>query len=152
MDIVDHKTRSQMMSAITATNTRPEMLVRRKLHRAGYRYRLHDRKLPGTPDIVLPRYKAIIEVHGCFWHRHDCHLFKWPASQEEFWRKKLQRNFDRDVQNQKSLLEMGLRVLVVWECALKGKRKLEQKDLDIRLFSWIRGDELVGEIRGRQES
>lgn len=136
------------MSAIRSSNTRPEMKVRSILHRAGFRYRLHDKKLPGTPDIVLPKYKAVVEVRGCFWHRHECHLFKWPSTREQFWREKLQKNFDRDEQNKKLLLDMGFRVFIVWECAVRGRLQHKGEDLTVHLNSWIRGTERLGELRG----
>ena len=148
MDIVDKAKRSKMMSAITATNTEPEMLVRRILHNAGFRYRLHDKKLPGTPDIVLSKYRAVIEVRGCFWHRHNCHLFKWPSSRREFWHEKLQRNFDRDLANEKAIIGKGWRILIVWECALKGKSKLGREQLEERLFSWMDSSGEIGHISG----
>ena len=91
-DVVDRKTRSRMMSGIRGKNTRPELLIRKGLHARGFRFRLHDKRLPGKPDLVLPKYSAVIFVHGCFWHGHDCHLFKWPQSRREFWRKKITRN------------------------------------------------------------
>ena len=118
-DVVDKATRSRMMSGIRGKDTKPEMAVRRGLHRRGHRYKLHDKQLPGKPDLVLPRYKAVIFVQGCFWHRHECYLFKWPKSQTAFWRDKLSKNWERDMSNQSLLLRQGWRIAVVWECALK---------------------------------
>jgi DNA mismatch endonuclease, patch repair protein len=96
-DIVPKAKRSEMMAGIRGKNTRPEMLVRRALHAHGYRFRLHRKDLPGKPDIVLPKYRAVIFVHGCFWHGHDCHLFKWPKTREDFWIQKIKNNQERDI-------------------------------------------------------
>jgi len=109
-----------MMAGIRGKDTKPELVIRHGLHRLGFRYRLHDRRLPGKPDLVFPKYNAVILVHGCFWHGHDCHLFRWPSTREEFWRRKITRNREVDARNRKTLLEAGWRILEVWECALKG--------------------------------
>jgi DNA mismatch endonuclease (patch repair protein) len=113
-----------MMSGIQK-DTSPEMLVRKALFREGYRYRLHYPMLPGRPDLVLPKYRAVILVNGCFWHGHGCHLFKWPISRTDFWRKKISGNVERDRRNLAKYHEAGWRVLVIWECALKGRYRLE---------------------------
>ena len=119
-DIVDRKTRSRMMASIKGRNTRPEMALRKALHSLGFRYRLHDRKLPGHPDLVFPKYKAVVFVHGCFWHRHaGCRYATTPASNMEFWERKFYENIKRDSRNMEELLKSGWRVAVVWECALK---------------------------------
>jgi DNA mismatch endonuclease, patch repair protein len=118
VDMVDTATRSRMMSGIRSKDTKPEMLVRRALHKAGFRYRLHDRKLPGRPDIVLPKYKTVIFVHGCFWHGHTCHKFKWPKTREEWWRKKIEGNIARDEANISKLHQMGWIVKVIWACEI----------------------------------
>ena len=107
------------MSGIRGEDTRPELIVRRGLHARGFRYRLHDRKLPGKPDLVFPGPKAVILVHGCFWHGHGCHLFKWPASRIEFRKEKISGNRERDAGNLARLRDAGWRVLVIRECALK---------------------------------
>lgn len=120
-DIVDRATRSRMMSGIRGRNTRPEMAVRRHLHAAGFRFRLHRKDLPGKPDIVLPRHKVAIFVHGCFWHRHaGCPKATTPSSNIEFWQKKFADNVARDARDRAALEALGWRVLVVWECELKG--------------------------------
>jgi DNA mismatch endonuclease (patch repair protein) len=120
MDIVDTATRSRMMSGIRGKDTKPEMTVRRYLHGCGYRYRLHRKDLPGKPDIVIPRLKVCIFVHGCFWHRHPgCPFATTPKTRPEFWREKLQKNVDRDLANIDALGAAGWNVLVVWECQLK---------------------------------
>ncbi len=126
-DIVDSATRSRMMAGIRGTNTKPEVTVRSLLHRAGFRFRLHASSLPGKPDIVFPRYRAVIFVHGCFWHGHDCPLFKWPSTRPEFWRTKIGRNQRNDREAFLLLREAGWRVGTVWECVLKGRdRNLEE--------------------------
>ncbi|KRH78319.1 very short patch repair protein [Ferrovum sp. JA12] len=119
-DIVDSKTRSRMMSGIKSKDTAPEMVVRRFLHRAGLRYRLHDYTLPGCPDLVLPRYRTVIFVNGCFWHRHPgCKLAYSPKNNFEIWQKKFDRNVLRDQRNIETLIKSGWRVIVVWECGLR---------------------------------
>jgi DNA mismatch endonuclease, patch repair protein len=118
-DIVDAATRSRMMSGIRARDTAPEMAVRRFLHRQGFRYRLHDRRLPGRPDVVLPRYRTALFVHGCFWHQHPgCRLAAKPGSNVEFWRSKLERNVVRDKEVRDQLADMGWRSVIVWECQM----------------------------------
>jgi DNA mismatch endonuclease (patch repair protein) len=139
VDIVDAATRSRMMSGIRGRNTRPEILIRSLLHRRGFRFRLDARDLPGRPDIVLPRYRAVVFVHGCFWHGHDCHLFKWPQTRVEFWREKIDRNRSNDAKVTAALRERGWRVATVWECALRGANR----DLDgvlQRLVDWLQSD------------
>ena len=117
MDIVDRNTRSRMMAAIGGRNTRPELRVRKALHAAGLRFRLHRRDLPGSPDIVLPKFRTVVFVHGCFWHRHPgCHFATTPATNVQFWREKLQSNVDRDKRQRRLLINAGWRVLVIWEC------------------------------------
>lgn len=118
-DIVDKATRSRMMSGIRGKDTQPEMIVRRALHKAGYRFRLHRKDLPGKPDIVLPKYKTAIFVHGCFWHGHDCKHFKWPKTRPEFWREKIGKNVERDRMAIAELEKLGWNVKVVWECEVK---------------------------------
>ena len=114
--------RSEMMARIRAKDTRPEMMVRRFLHACGYRYRLHDRRLPGSPDIVLPRWRTVVEVRGCFWHAHEgCDRFRIPKTRTEWWRDKLMRNRERDGDNLAGLIDLGWNVVVVWECALRAR-------------------------------
>ena len=120
-DIVDSKTRSRMMSGIRGKNTKPEILVRKALHAKGYRFRLHDKKLPGKPDIVLPKYKTVIFVHGCFWHKHNCKHFKWPKTRPEFWRDKIVGNTERDKKHIEELQKLGWNIKVIWECEIKDK-------------------------------
>lgn len=110
--------RSAVMSKIKGRNSSPEMKVRRLLHREGYRFRLHRRDLPGTPDIVLPRYRTAVFVHGCFWHGHDCRRFSWPKTNAAFWREKISANRKRDSQAREALASMGWKVFVIWTCSL----------------------------------
>lgn len=120
MDIVDTETRSRMMAGIKGRNTKPEMLVRRFLHANGYRFRLHRRDLPGSPDIVLPKFMTCIFVHGCFWHRHPgCRYATTPKTNGDFWAKKFESNVERDIRSKAALEEAGWSVLVVWECEIK---------------------------------
>lgn len=124
VDVVDKTTRSRMMSGIRGKNTRPEMLVRQFLHRHGFRYRLHVKNLPGSPDIVLPKWKMAIFVHGCFWHRHEgCRFSTTPASNVDGWQKKFQENAARDQRNVSDLLATGWRVIILWECGLRAVQR-----------------------------
>lgn len=123
-DIVAPEVRSRMMAAVGPRNTTPEMVIRRGLHARGYRFRLDDRRLPGRPDIVFPGRRAVFFVNGCFWHGHDCRLFRWPATREEFWRTKITGNVSRDRRVRQELAALGWRVLDVWECSLKGAGRL----------------------------
>jgi len=127
MDRLTQARRSWLMSRVGAKDTKPELIVRRLLHRIGVRYRLHRKGLPGTPDIVLPGRKVVIFVHGCFWHGHECGKGRLPKSNEDYWRSKIQRNTSRDRSNQASLREMGWRVIVVWQCQLRDLRSLEDR-------------------------
>lgn len=147
-DVVPAEVRSRMMSGIRATNTRPELVLRKGLHARGFRFRLHDRSLPGKPDIVLPRYRAVILAHGCFWHGHDCHLFKWPKTRDEFWRAKIARNRDVDLKAEAALDAAGWRRATVWECALKGKTRLPLEEVLSRCAAWLRSDSERIKIRG----
>jgi DNA mismatch endonuclease (patch repair protein) len=132
-----------MMSGIRGKNTQPEWIVRRALHARGYRYRLHVRNLPGCPDIVLPRHRAVVFVHGCFWHGHDCSLFRWPKTRPEFWRAKIDRNRANDEKHRAELLSMGWRVAVVWECALR-----HHVDVGAELAEWLGTRGETADIRG----
>lgn len=121
MDVHSPDLRSFNMSRIRAKDTRPEIIIRRWLWTNGYRYQLHRKDLPGKPDIVLPKYRAIIFVHGCFWHRHGCHLTATPESRRDFWLTKFRKNVNRDKHNIEALMGQAWRVMVVWECSLRGK-------------------------------
>jgi DNA mismatch endonuclease (patch repair protein) len=124
-DKVTKETRSRMMASVRSKDTKPEMVIRRALHAKGLRYRLHDRKLPGSPDLVFPKYRTVLFVHGCFWHAHDCGNFKWPKSNADWWKRKLETNRSRDKETEKSLLQSGWKVATVFECALQGDGSLE---------------------------
>ncbi|GAB1254795.1 very short patch repair endonuclease [Desulfovibrio falkowii] len=145
-DIVDSATRSRMMSGIRGKNTRPEVLVRSLLHRKGFRFRLQVSTLPGRPDIVLPRYRAVIFVNGCFWHGHDCHLFRLPATRTEFWHSKIENNRNRDRRVREELLAAGWRVGVVWECALRGAGR-DLEGVANHLAHWLYGNETETGVR-----
>lgn len=137
MDIVDAAKRSRMMAAVGGRNTRPELQVRRALHRRGLRFRLHAKDLPGSPDIVLRRWGVVILVQGCFWHRHEgCRLTTMPGTRREFWERKFAANVDRDTRNLEALRTAGWRVAILWECGL---RSAQVEGLIEKLEIWIRG-------------
>lgn len=145
MDIVSPKKRSAMMSGIRGTNTKPEMIVRSLLFKEGFRFCLHRRDLPGKPDILLPKYRVIIFVHGCFWHLHEnCHLSKIPESNIAFWRLKLSSNHERDQRNIAKLRDAGWRVLTIWECATRSEASRQSLAED--LIRWVRGNALQDQI------
>ena len=137
------------MSGIRGKNTKPELVIRRGLHAAGFRFRLHDRGLPGQPDLVLPRYRAAVFVHGCFWHGHDCPLFRWPRSRQEFWREKISGNVERDRRAVERLEEAGWRVLTIWECSMRGVGMSPEHVIG-RAADWLRSASRRGDIRGGQ--
>lgn len=137
------------MSGIKGKNSRPEILVRRLLFAAGYRFRLHRSDLPGKPDIVMPGRRVAIFVHGCFWHAHrECKYAKIPSTRREFWLAKLQANVDRDQRATERLVAIGWRVMCVWECATRDRDTAASLGND--LVEWINGDTQIGEIRGPQ--
>lgn len=127
-DIVDAKTRSRMMANIRGRDTKPELIVRRILHYLGYRFRLHRRDLPGSPDIVLPRHRTVVLVHGCFWHMHDCPKGRVkPKTRAAFWENKRCDNVRRDRRNVRGLRQAGWRVLTVWECRTRDLEQLANR-------------------------
>ena len=138
VDVVAASVRSRMMAGIGGANTLPEMHLRKMLHAAGFRYRLHAPELPGRPDLLLPRHKAAIFVHGCFWHRHaGCHWCTQPATNAVFWERKFASNVNRDRMNVETLLAHDWRVATIWECSLRGQTaELTLEDL----VSWLVGD------------
>jgi DNA mismatch endonuclease (patch repair protein) len=148
VDIVSKAVRSRMMSGIRGKDTRPEMLIRRGLHRIGFRYRLHASELPGRPDLLFPLCRSVIFVHGCFWHGHGCHLFKWPSTRRKFWRDKISRNRVVDRRAMKRLKNDGWRVLVIWECALKGPTRLPLDKIVVEAARWLRHGTPMHEIKG----
>ena len=137
-DIVSAEIRSRMMSGIQGKDTRPEMTLRRALHAAGFRYRLHVPSLPGRPDLVLPKYSAVCMVHGCYWHRHpNCPYATTPATRPDFWQEKFRSNVERDKRQLRQLRDRGWRVAVIWECALRRNRA----DTTVaRLVGWLLGE------------
>jgi DNA mismatch endonuclease (patch repair protein) len=147
-DIVDAATRSRMMAGIRGKDTAPELIVRRGLHALGFRFLLHDRRLPGKPDMVLPRWRAVVFVQGCFWHGHDCPLFKWPRTREAFWREKIGRNRARDAESEALLDAAGWRVLKIWECSMKGTGRMGVESVLPIATAWLRSSATTGEIRG----
>lgn len=147
-DVVDAATRSRMMAGIRGKDTRPEMILRRGLHSRGFRYRLHDRRLPGSPDLVFPGRRAVIFVHGCFWHGHGCHMFRLPATRREFWEAKIEGNRARDEAAEAALLADGWRVLTIWECALKGRERLPVDEVLDRAADWLTNGPIRETIAG----
>lgn len=147
MDVHSPLVRSKNMRAIRNKDTKPELCLRKALHANGFRFRLCVKTLPGTPDIVLPKYRAVIFVHGCFWHGHHCHLFKWPSTRPEFWREKIGRNSVNDHKATEALLASGWRVGIVWECSMRGAGK-NIEGVAQSLASWLRSDAPFIEERG----
>jgi len=137
MDVHSKALRSKNMRAITARNTKIEFQVGELLTDCGAVYRMHDSLLPGKPDFVIESSRCVIFTHGCFWHHHHCYLFKLPATRTDFWQQKIAANVVRDKRNIEALLSLNWRVLVVWECALRGKGRLSDKGLTERLEEWI---------------
>lgn len=137
-----------MMSGIKGVDTKPELTIRSGLHGRGYRFRLHDKSLPGRPDLVLKKYNAAIFVNGCFWHKHGCHLFKWPQTRKEFWRKKIEGNAARDEKNVQALLDADWRVMVIWECALKGKTRRDEGEVIEGIEAWLQSGDVSEEVAG----
>jgi DNA mismatch endonuclease, patch repair protein len=151
MDTVDSQTRSKIMSRVGQKNTGAEILLRTALHRAGLRYRLHDRSLPGSPDLVFPRFRAVVFVHGCYWHSHGCLRSTVPKSRRQFWTAKFDANRSRDEKNLNLLLEGGWRVLIVWECAIRGKTAMPTPTIATSVKSWLESRARTGEITGAPE-
>ena len=151
-DIVPSHVRSRMMSGIRGKNTKPEMLIRKALHARGHRYVLHNTKLPGKPDLTFPKHQAVILANGCFWHGHGCHLFRWPSTRKKFWKDKISRTKASDRDNIQSLTQAGWRVLVVWECALKGNTKLDFDDAISSIESWLLSRQRSMVIEGAPEN
>jgi DNA mismatch endonuclease, patch repair protein len=139
VDVHSPQIRSKNMMAVGYKNTKPELIIRKLLHSSGFRYRLHVKNLPGKPDLVFPKFRAVIFVNGCFWHGHKCYLFKWPVTRAEFWRIKISGTIKRDQRNKVFLSESGWKVLVIWECAIKGKHKLSRDELLSFISRWLHG-------------
>lgn len=145
VDIVGQAVRSRMMAGIQSKNTKPELIVRSTLHARGFRFVLHAKNLPGKPDLVFPKHRAVLFVHGCFWHAHECAHFKWPASNAAKWRKKLEINQKRDDAQRVHLFQMGWRVCTLWECALKSDEDTRDKTFHL-LERWLRGSQPLMEL------
>jgi DNA mismatch endonuclease (patch repair protein) len=153
VDVLTPAQRHLNMSRIRGRDTKPEMMIRRGLHAIGFRYRLQDRTLPGRPDLIFARHRAVIFVHGCFWHGHDCPLFKLPVTQRDFWKEKISSNRARDKKVEEALLEQGWRVAVVWECSLKGRGKKSTGEVMRQCSSFLLSSEIAYLcIRGREPS
>ena len=149
VDVLTAEQRQLNMSRIRGRDTKPEMFIRRGLHACGLRYRLQDRKLPGRPDLIFPRHRAVIFVHGCFWHGHDCPLFKLPKTRRDFWNAKILSNRSRDKRAEDTLLEHRWRVATVWECSLKGINKLGGDEVIQQCRSFLLSKEITQiNIRG----
>lgn len=136
-DVVDVETRSRMMSNIRSKNTSPELLIRKALHARGFRFRVHAKNLPGTPDLVLPKYKAAVFIHGCFWHGHHCSYFKVPQTRQAFWLEKIGKNQVRDAHQIAALRALNWRVLIIWECAVRSMKKQETPLLIDQIVFWL---------------
>ncbi|WP_312608273.1 very short patch repair endonuclease [Agrobacterium pusense] len=147
-DIVTPEKRSLMMSGIRGKDTKPEILIRKALFARGWRYRLHDKRLPGKPDLVFPRLRAVVFVDGCFWHGHTCHLFRLPSSRVDFWTEKIARNRQRDVEVREALDGLGWRHLTVWECALKGRTRLPIVEVIDKVANWLESGRFAADIEG----
>lgn len=136
------------MAGIKGRDTTPELALRKGLHARRMRFRVNRRDLPGAPDLVFPSRRAVLFAHGCFWHRHACHLFKWPVTRGEFWRKKIEGNVERDNQVRRELAANGWRIGVVWECALKGRTRHSLEDVLDECAEWLHSDRQSLEIAG----
>lgn len=148
IEIID-PARSKLMATIKSKNTSLELLVRKGLHRLGFRYRLHNKILSGKPDLVFPKHHAVIFVNGCFWHAHGCHIFKWPSTRVEFWKEKIGTNKIRDERNIQACIATGWKVLVIWECALKGKTRRNLNEVIHTAANWLLYDSQSAELEGK---
>lgn len=140
------------MALIRGKDTQPELSIRRALHALGFRYRIHDKNLPGKPDMALARFKAVIQINGCFWHAHNCHLFKWPSTRKQFWQNKIKGNKERDARNAISLEKAGWRILTIWECALKGRTRRLLKEVVCSTAEWLESEQSDMEIKGKRQA
>lgn len=141
VDIVSPAKRSEMMSGIRSRNTKPEIAVRKLLHASGFRFRLHDKRYPAKPDILLPKWKTAVLVNGCFWHGHEpCPIFRLPKSRTEFWNNKIEANRARDARKINELQNFGFDVIVIWECSLRGPHALPLDVLNDALVTAVRSN------------
>lgn len=148
-DVHTPEVRSRNMSAVRGKDTKPELLLRSGLHKCGFRYRLHARNLPGRPDLVFASRRAAIFVNGCFWHGHDCALFRLPGTRQDFWRAKIERNRLRDATVRARLEEMGWRHLTVWECSFRGTRGMGFERTLGKIITWLEESQRSAELRGK---
>jgi DNA mismatch endonuclease (patch repair protein) len=148
VDVLTPEQRRHNMSRIRGRDTKPEMLLRRGLHAAGLRFRLHARDLPGRPDIVFPRFRAVVLVHGCFWHGHGCPMCRLPATRADFWASKIDGNRARDRRTEEALVQSGWRVIVVWECSLRGPARQPLGEILARCAEFIRAGGSCAELAG----
>lgn len=145
-DVHSPAVRSKNMQAIRSKNTRPEITVRSLLHAAGFRYRLHVSDLPGKPDLVFPKYRAVVMVNGCFWHGHDCHFFKLPSTRTDFWKQKIEKNRANDEKSSLALKAAGWRVAAVWECAVRGRKVQDLAQVSRALSEWLKSSSVSIDI------
>lgn len=147
-DTVDLETRRRTMAAVKSSNTVPEIRLRKALHARGLRYRLQVKGLAGKPDLVFPKHNAVVFVHGCFWHGHDCGACRIPQTNTDYWRKKIAGNVERDTRNLQELSVSGWRIAIVWECALRGQRQRPLEELSQVMLKWFRSNKPFLELRG----
>lgn len=143
-DIVDKETRSRMMANISSRNTKPEIFIRSELHKLGFRFRKNVKNIKGTPDLLLRKHSALIFIHGCFWHGHDCRYFKMPKTRKEFWINKIESNKKRDANTISILKKDGWRICIIWECATKSNKRTGYVS---QIAKWITGNRKFKEIR-----
>lgn len=148
VDIVDSATRSRIMSRIRGKDTKPEIIIRKALFKIGIRFRIHGKLLPGKPDLVLKKYSAVIFVHGCFWHGHDCPHFRMPSSNRAFWKKKIKGNQKNDQRHLQELKEGGWRVLLIWECSTRGAGHDAPEKVAQKAVTWLKSKSTFKQIRG----
>lgn len=148
-DVLTTKQRHYNMSRIKSKDTKLELLIRKAIFSYGFRYKLHDKKLPGKPDMVFPKYRAVIFINGCFWHGHGCHLFKWPKTRAEFWKNKISHNIELDKKNYEKLIKEGWYILTIWECAIKGKKRKSAEIVINNIINWLDNGQRDKQIRGK---
>lgn len=138
MDKMSSSDRSRVMSRNKGEDTGPELSLRRAIFAEGFRYRLHVKELPGSPDLVFPKFQAVIQIHGCYWHAHDCGRFNWPATNAEFWRNKLEKNRERDLKNLERINQLGWRQMTVWECAFRRGSEYAPSEVVEMVVGWLK--------------
>ena len=148
MDVVTAEKRSSMMSGIRSKNTKGEIVLRKILYSGGYRYRLNIKTITGNPDIYIPRKRAAIFFNGCFWHGHQCHFFRIPSTNQLFWSEKIRKNIERDNFVMNQLFEEGYRIAIIWECSMRGKKRIGDDKISSALFDWLESEDKKIEIMG----